>query len=50
MDERHIIGIKGDGLLSSKFTTKSKNFIKCVDDIVDSYFALKTMLKKETFI
>ena len=39
-----------DGLLSSKFTTKSKNFIKCVDDIVDSYFALKTMLKKETFI
>lgn len=32
------------------FSTKQKGFIACVDDIVDSYFALKTMLKKEGLI
>lgn len=38
-----------DGLYTGKFSTP-KNFIKCVDDIVDSYFVLKTMLKKEGFL
>ena len=36
-------------LKAGKFSTKKK-YIHCVDDIVDSYFALKTMLKKEGYI
>lgn len=36
-------------LLAGKFMAK-KNFIACVDDIVDSYWVVKTMLKKENFI
>ena len=27
-----------------------KNFIKGIDDIVDSYWALKTMIKKENIL
>ena len=36
-------------LCNGKFNTKV-HYMKCVDDIVDSYFAVKTMLKKEGFI
>lgn len=39
-----------EGLLSGQFSTKQGNFIKCVDDIVDSFWVLKTLLKKEGFI
>lgn len=35
------------GLLLNKFTTPKKNYIKCVDDIVDSFWVLQTMIKKE---
>lgn len=35
------------GLLLGKFTTPKKNFIKCVDDLCDSFWVLKTMIKKE---
>lgn len=36
-------------LLNGKLLAKT-NYIPCVDDIVDSYWALKTMLVKEKFI
>lgn len=35
------------GLLLNKFSTPKKNYIKCVDDLVDSYWVLMTMIKKE---
>ena len=38
-----------DFLLAGKLTAKT-NFIKCVDDICDSYWAVKTLLVKENFI
>lgn len=38
-----------DMLLQGKFMAKT-NFIKCVDDICDSYWAVKTLLVKENFI
>lgn len=37
------------GLVNNEFINKTA-YIHCVDDIVDSYWALKTMLKKEGFI
>lgn len=37
------------GLKTNDFINKTA-YIHCVDDIVDSYWALKTMLKKEGFI
>jgi len=36
-------------LLEGRLINKT-NYIPCVDDIVDSYWALATMLKKENFI
>lgn len=36
-------------LINGKFINKTA-LIPCVDDIIDSYWALKTMLKKEGFI
>lgn len=38
-----------DALKTRKFINRTK-YIQCIDDIVDSYWALKTMLKKEGFI
>ena len=38
-----------NALLNKELIAKT-NFIPCVDDIVDSYFAIKTMLIKEKFI
>lgn len=35
-------------LSAGEFTAKT-NHVKCVDDIVDSYFALKTLLLRESF-
>jgi len=37
------------GLVKNEFINKTA-YIPCVDDIVDSYWALITMLKKEGFI
>lgn len=38
-----------DYLVAGKFINKTA-FIPCIDDIIDSYWALKTMLKKEGFV
>lgn len=38
-----------ENLINKKLLAKS-NYIPCVDDIVDSYWALKTMIKKENLI
>lgn len=36
--------------LANGFMKSKKNYIKGIDDIVDSYWALKTMIKKENII
>ena len=38
-----------NGLIAGDFINKT-TYIHCVDDIVDSYWALITMIKKEGFI